>query len=513
MPEYLRALVAILVLAVPALWLLRRPLTTVATDPADYRLRAFLWIFLTLVLFLSHSFWLFVVVVALVLLTVGRRDSNAIGLYFFLLLLAPPFRSPIEGFAGINRFLDIDYLRLLSLVVLLPAAIRLAMRPGTARWFGMPADKYLLGYLALQAALTAQVSSTTDVMRTVVSLSIDAFLPYYVVSRGLTDATRMRDAFAAFTGACAVMAVIAVFEAGKGWLLYSSLPSVLDVRWSYGGYQFRNTSLRAIASTGHSIYLGYVMMAALGLHLSLRPSYPAGRSWLAVALLFGAAIALSLARGPWVGAAAMLLVAALFEPNAKALLGRIALASVVALPLLMLTPMAHRIVSLLPFVGDYDAGSVDYRQQLFKVSWNVLMMNPIFGSPYYMTSGALESMRQGEGIIDMVNTYLGIALASGLVGLGLFVGVFLSSGLRLVGRLVRDPYKDTETHIVGRALLAAMVGIMVTIATVGSENAVPVVYWCVAGACAAYVHRVRVLDVEPHPAADEGATPSRARWA
>jgi O-antigen ligase len=210
----------------------------------------------------------------------------------------------------------------------------------------------------------------------------------------------------------------------------------------------------------------------------------------------------------------MLLVAAMLEPNAKALMGRITLGAVVALPLLMLTPMASRIIALLPWVGQYDAGSVDYRQQLFEVSWNVLMMNPILGSPGYMTSGALESMRQGEGIIDMVNTYLGIALASGFVGLALFVGVFFSSGLRLAARLVRDPDKDTEIHVIGRALLATLVGVMVTIATVGSENAIPVVYWCVAGACAAYVHRARLQDAQLPPTAPaEPAERRQARWA
>ena len=43
----------------------------------------------------------------------------------------------------------------------------------------------------------------------------------------------------------------------------------------------------------------------------------------------------------------------------------------------------------------------------------------------------MVAMMQGEHIIDIVNTYLEIALRSGLVGLSLFVGVFATILLRL----------------------------------------------------------------------------------
>jgi len=512
MPEYLRALVAVLVLSVPVFWFLRKPLTAVAIEPGDYRLRVGLWFFVTLALFLAHSFWLFVAVVGVVLLTVGRLDSNPIGLYLFLMLVAPPFRAPIEGFGGINRFIDIDYLRLLSLVVLLPTALRLAFQRDNPGVFRLPGDKYVIGYLVLQAAILSEVTTTTNVFRTALSYVIDAWLPYYVMSRGLSDARRMRDAFASFTAGCAAIGMIAVFEAGKGWLLYSSLPSILDVHWSYGSYMYRSASLRAIGTTGHSIILGYAMTAALGLHLSLRPVYERSATWLAVGLLLTAAIGASLARGPWVGAAALLLTAAALAPNSKALLGRTALAAAFVLPLLMLTPMADRLISLLPFVGSYDEGSVDYRQQLYTVSMKVIMMNPLLGTPNYLATGALESLRQGEGIIDIVNTYLGVALFSGFIGLGLFVGVFVSGGLRIARKLLRDIDKNSELHRTGRCLLATMVGIMLIIATVSFENAIPYIYWCVAGFFGAYLQRVQLEEApEAQPRVDDAE--AAAGWA
>jgi len=41
--------------------------------------------------------------------------------------------------------------------------------------------------------------------------------------------------------------------------------------------------------------------------------------------------------------------------------------------------------------------------------------------------------------------------------------------------------------VVGKALLATLVGILLIIATASSINAIPVVYWCVVGMCAAYL--------------------------
>lgn len=507
MPEYLRSLMVVLTLSIAALIMLRKPLTAGLIDSSDYRLRASLWVTLTVAAFVAHSFWLFVLIATVLVLIVGIADSNRIALYAFVVLAVPSFRANIEGFAGINRFIDLDYLRLLAVFLLLPIALKLVFRADRARLFKLPADKYLLAYLGLQLAITSQITSNTDLLRTTVTFAIDVWLPYYVFSRGLDSPSRMREVFAAFTAGCSVLAVIALFEVLKGWLLYSSLPATLGLRWSYGGYMYRDAALRAVATSGHSIYLGYVLAVAMGLHLSLRSFYASRRAWVAVLVLLALGVAVTLARGPWIGAAAVLLISLTLEPKSKAVYGRVALAAVVLVPILMATPIGARIQSFLPFVGQYDAGSVDYRQQLFLVSWDVLMMNPILGSPFYLSTPEMETMRQGEGIIDMVNTYLGVALATGVVGLLLFMGVFASSAWQIWLALKRSLDKDGEEHRMGRSLLATTAGIAVTIATVGNENPVGLVFWCVAGACAAYAHHAS------HPAAAQSMPFARGPYA
>jgi O-antigen ligase len=156
------------------------------------------------------------------------------------------------------------------------------------------------------------------------------------------------------------------------------------------------------------------------------------------------------------------------------------------LAVLLTTEFGGRIVDLLPFVGTVDASNVTYRQRLFDVSMDVVWQRPFFGAIDFMSNPMLEQMRQGEGIIDIVNSYLGIALRNGIVGLALFSGIFLSAIFGIIDCLRRIKDKDAELHLLGRVLLAALVGALVTITTVSSILAVPLLYYALAGMAVGY---------------------------
>jgi O-antigen ligase len=173
-----------------------------------------------------------------------------------------------------------------------------------------------------------------------------------------------------------------------------------------------------------------------------------------------------------------------------ALLGAgVAAASVVAL----FSEWGRGLVDYLPFIGNVSTETVDYRQRLLEVSLSVLSQSPLFGEPRFYGVAAAQELRQGEGIIDVVNSYLGIAIGSGLVGLSLFVGFFASAIVLVWRSRVAGDLPLTETP--ARALLAALAGILVTIATTSSINIIPPVYLVIAGMAVG----CRVLrTAEPH---------------
>jgi O-antigen ligase len=108
----------------------------------------------------------------------------------------------------------------------------------------------------------------------------------------------------------------------------------------------------------------------------------------------------------------------------------------------------------------------------------------------------MEAMRQGQGIIDVTNHYLGITLNLGLAGLGLFAGFFATIliGIYRAMRSISD--KDSDEYLLGRALLATLLAILTIITTASSIYFIPIVYWSVAGIGVAYIQMIRKSNVQ-----------------
>ena len=165
---------------------------------------------------------------------------------------------------------------------------------------------------------------------------------------------------------------------------------------------------------------------------------------------------------------------------------QLGLLGVIVVPLLLVSPAGDKIIDLLPFVGTVDEGNVTYRQRLLELAILVVIDNPLFGAFDYFYSAAAQELTTGDGIIDIVNTYLGVVLSSGLVGLTLFTGFFTTVAVGLFKGMRRVPGRNDELHLLGRALFATLLGILVIIFTVSSISIIPVIYWSLAGLCVAY---------------------------
>lgn len=489
MPEHVRALIVVALLSGLS-WLAIRPSMAQTSSSSMTRRWRNLWLMLTGVAFLAGNFWLYAVFACLVLLAQRFSPVQALAAFCLLLAVVPAASIDVPGFGLINYFFMLDQPRLLSLVLLLPAALALSRRADTLRLGSRLADKLLLIFVLLTAALQLRESNLTSTLRGCFYLLTDIFLPYYVASRAVRHTEDFRQVFTAFTAACAVLGLLAVFETVRHWNLYAAVTSALGLHWGYGGYLGRDSLLRASASLGAPIVLGYVMSIGLGFWLYLQQGRRYSVRVMAPALLMAGGLLAALSRGPWVGMAATLMVFIWTGRRGGRNTALLVAATITALGVLSVFGFGQKVLNLLPFIGDVDDFNITYRQRLIDSAIAVVQRHFWLGSVGFLNTPEMQSMIQGQGIIDVVNTFVSLALNYGVVGLALFSSFFAVVLWQLWRTQRRLPMAD-EGRVLGRSLLATLAGIMVTIATVSSILVIPYLYWMVGGLSVAWLEMVR----------------------
>jgi len=481
LPEHLRALIFILPIAAVVFAFAKKALTEQPCTLADFKRRRNLWFALTLSAFLAHNFWLFVLLASAALIYATRSESNKFALYLAVMLALPRLSASISGGGIVKELFAIEPLRMLSLLILLPAWWQLRKQPGVEPFGRLACDKIMIAMFALEIVLTLPERTVPSVLRDSVFYAFtNVFLLYYVGSRSLRSMQSFRDAMGAFTVAMWIFCAIVAFEFLRRWLLYSSLDRALGVSLGDRGYLIRSGMLRAEGTAGQSIIAGYTAAVGIGIYLYVRTLIE--NPWmrrLGMGLML-AGIVGAFARGPWVGGVAIIVVFILLGPSPVVNFAKILGVILLSLPLLLSTDSGMTIIDHLPWIGTVDSRNVDFRENLADVAFKVILQYPFFGNYDFATIPDIEALRGSDGIIDVVNTYIMIALKGGFVSLGLFAGLILVAMGGIFMKLMKLD-KNDERHVLGRALLATTVGVLVTIATVSPLFFVYPIYWCLAG--------------------------------
>lgn len=516
MPNYVKAMIVVLALGLATFWF-ARPIALLFGDERDFARRRNVWLILTVLGFLSSSFWIFVLIAAPLLLWAGRKDRNPVALYLLLLHVIAPIAVDIPVI-GINRLFSLDMYRLLSVCVLLPAAwtIRRARKGSVSPRF-VKTDIFLLLYGATQILLFVRPDtvdamsmhdSITNVIRRAVLFFLDAYLVYYVVSRSCASRRNLVEAMAAFCLACAIMAPMAVFETARHWLLYAEAGqgwSTEPGEW----YLDRGGVLRATVSSGNSLALGYLLAIGFGFWLYLRTHVASRPSRLLVMALLLLGLLAAYSRGPWLGAASIFFAFIALGPQAVPRVFKAMFLSALAMGALLLSPLGDRIVKVVPFLGGtVDAYNIDYRRELARRSWDIIVQNPFFGDQEAYSK--LYDFRQGLGIIDFVNTYAGVAVFYGLVTLFFFVG-FLVSGLLSAHKLVKKLHtSDPDLALLGASLISCILGTLLMLATCSFIFGYEKLFYVLGGLAAAYPHLATVPETTSTVTqADSSTSPDR----
>lgn len=423
----------------------------------------------TAIMFLAYNMWLFLAGLAGLTLLVARRLGQPLALYVFLLLLMPGFSVQVPGFGLINYLIELNPQRILALVLLLPAAVHLAWRPGLPR-LGKPlADKVVIVFTAYTTSLAyVHYDTFTGALRNLAATMLDFVLLYFVASRALSGKGAVRHVMVALVMAAVFLALVGGFEFGKRWLLYSGAQQALGTITGMFGYLGRGDTLRALATTGQPIVLGFVMMVATLITVYAQRLVSPGSARTLLWLIMGMGLIAAMSRGPWVGAAIGLGAIALASANPLGNLAKLIVAALAAAFFLLLLPGGEKILNYLPWVGTVDAGTITFRETLWERTQLVATKHLWIGSIGFESASEFDVIRLGNGFVDIVNTYVGVLLSYGVIGLGLYVMLILSATLPNIFYALRSASQTSEYSIYAVALLGVLVATIFTIWTVSS---------------------------------------------
>lgn len=444
---------------------------------AEFRRWSVCWFVSTSAVFLAPNFFTYAVILVGVFLVARRHGVNPLGLYIILIFTAPCLGVGV-GIPGIfNRVLDLNVPRLLSMVILAPMAVSLLRKPENRKL--TPTDLPLALLVGLMSLLALRHADLASILRSVPGYYLDIALPYFVFSRQLRSAQDVNHVLLAFVVAIMPLAIIGAFEFLKSWRVYN--PAM--AQWGlhlFTPYLFRDGMLRAATTAIEPIAFGVTCMCGAASLATIRHAgIPVLWRWVAFSILFAGLMA-SISRGPWLGFA--LFGAILFFANVRT---SIKIASWMFVPALIvgssMFSKLERFVDLLPFVGHADPGSETYRSELFKNAIIVIDRYPIFGSISFLSEPEMLQMVQGQGIIDVVNSYLQLTLEFGVIGLLLFVSFFSILCIRLF-LVARCPGESSLNYI---GLLGILLALLFTISTTSSVTFIPYFCWIMAAVCSA----------------------------
>jgi len=496
----IKALIVVLAIAA-IIFHLAKPIALRFMTGDDFSRRRLVWFVLTAVSFVSPNIWLFALIAVPMLVWAGRNDSNPIALYLLLLHVIPPVAVNIPVL-GNNGLFALDNYRLLAFCVLLPAAIRYRknQKNGMAGAFGTM-DILLLAFGILQIALFTPPDlpyhfvipdSPSNALRRAVLFLLDTYLLYFAVSRICQSREKMVDAVASFCLACAVIAALSVFERTKSWLLFVDIASRWGTDPNATYYLFRGGSVRAQVSAGHSIALGHLLAVAFGFWLYLKSLVRVGLHRIGVTLLLWGGLFGSFSRGGWLGAAAVYFTFVLFGPRPVSRLVKGASLALALAGLIAMSPIGNQLLDMLPKNG---MPADMYRHRLAERGWELVLAHPFFGDQFPWPE--MEDLRQGEGIIDIVNTYLGVALAYGLIGLFCFLSFILLGMTRVYLRARELTHSDPDLALLGASLIACIAGNLIMIDSDSFNMGPEKMFYLLAGLATAYARLPRSPEWQP----------------
>lgn len=345
----------------------------------------------------------------------------------FLVLGIPMLEQRIAGLPGIDSLFFLGWPLAVSLVVF--ALVR--RNPG--RWGDFSGGVRLL-YVVLFLflfLLSFRGTSFTDGMRIGINYLALFFLTAMIVSRSRAP-DWIASAIYALISAGLLASFISVFESMRVWLLFA------DMMGMYGGitneavalYKFREGLLRSVGAQGN-LQSGLILSTALIAFALIRRQLSGTWVFLGLLTVLAAGLLFTLSRGPVLVGLGVVLLFELFRSKASSI-PQLAIFFGLVYGLVVATGLIDLLQGMFQLENDFN---FNYRVRLFDASVVVILNHFLTGTEHFIGILAGQGLLQGEGIVDIVNTYLQIGLEFGGVALCVYGLLILLAVMRSISRI------------------------------------------------------------------------------
>lgn len=448
-----------------------------------------LFLLLTVIYFLRNSFITSVAIfIILRLFCFGKSLIGKVGLFLLALPLVPVSISWVIPFPQSEQLFTLTYPRLLSLSILIPILLRkIIFTPG--KKISSRIDKYIVISFLINFLLTFRGSNLTNGIRDGLHLFLDLIVPYFAISLAIKEKDDFERLWKPMVFMASILALVSFFEFFRHWMLYTRL---LDLYSAGGfGYNLRFGFLRAggpfLINIAFGVYFCF-MLTILSYFKYSNSKFPRYLKFF-IPLFLGAMFC-TLSHGPVLGFFLALLCFFLSGKVSPKMLAGLLL-------ILFILFVGYQFSDLSLESSTINAetkASFVYRQKLWNNSMKVIDKHPWFGNIGYMAEPEIQEMALyggsvGEGRVDIVNSYLGIVLQYGLIGLFSFLSIFLSIYAnfgRLFYKIIRE--EDKETKFIARMLFSITFAYMIMIFNVSLISYLPFYLWILFAFCSAFIN-------------------------
>ncbi len=369
----------------------------------------------------------------------------------------------------------VNYLTVINWALLLPLLFKKTKK---LRLTGI--DKLVIAFFAFQFILNLRDDSFTNGLRKDFWLTMHYIVPYLAIRKFVGNYSLI---YVAIGFALLSQMFVAVIEGLMSWKLYTTIETIGGYPRAYNPYYFRNGFLRVNAVFSNPLIISLfanfgVLYSYIWLMRKDDNAIKGFSRWLALGAVVTAIMATFFtgSRAGLMGILATLIAYHGYLWAAKVKkdpIPKMALAAVIV--------VAIFIVNNQKFIEE----EFGYRYQLFVVSKDVILDNFLFGDLNGRRDPRMEVLIQGEGIVDLVNSYIYFSLFYGVPAMLCFA-VALGSGIFRSYKLLRRE-EDKDKHTLALFCCCSLTVLMFNIATTSPGGWIYRWVWYLLPICASLV--------------------------